>query len=186
MHTPNRLLAALVLLPLLSLATGARVCIEAESAITFEAPMLVVTQAVPPAGIKVISGASNEAYIEIPEGRGNPPAVMTGKAVITLNIPTENAYTIWCRVYWEGECSNSFNVQIDERPVFLLGEDATFKTWHWVRYPVTRTAAPVVLTKGSHTFTFLNREDGVRLDQILLSADKRFVPIELEPVGTKP
>jgi hypothetical protein len=133
-----------------------------------------------------VPGASGREYLEIPEGSGNPPEVKTGKAVFRVDIPADGAYILWCRVYWEGECSNSFTVQIDDRPPFLFGENATFKTWHWVRYPVARTAAPMVLTRGAHTLTFLNREDGVRLDQVLLSADRRFVPVEVEPTGTQP
>ncbi len=177
---------AITFLPLLSLAAGSRVCVEAESATPVEPPMLLIAQASPPEGTKPVDGASAGAYLEIPEGRGNPPKVTTGKATLSLDLPADGAYTLWCRVYWEGECSNSFSVQIDDRPVFLIGEDATFKTWHWVRYPVARTATPIVLAKGPHTLSFLNREDGVRLDQVLLSADKRFVPIDVEPAGSRP
>ena len=69
--------------------------------------------------------------------------------------------------------------------MFLFGEDATYKTWHWVKYPVSRTVKPLNLTEGKHTLTFFNREDGVRLDQILLSADKRFVPMDIEKTGVR-
>ena len=92
---------------------------------------------------------------------------------------------LWCRVWWNGECSNSFTVKIDDQPPFLFGEDATYKTWHWVRYPVSRTAKPIDLTAGDHSLVLLNREDGVRIDQILLSSDKRFVPVDIEKAGVR-
>jgi len=179
-------LFGLGMLPMLSFAAGARVCVEAESAAVVEAPMIKVARAEAAATNKPVSGASGDVYLEIPEGSGNPPALTAGKAVLSLDIPSEGSYILWCRVYWEGECSNSFNVQIDNRPVFILGEDATFKTWHWVRYPVARTAAPIILAQGTHTFSFINREDGVRIDQVLVSADRRFVPVDTEPVGSWP
>ena len=157
-------------------AAGIKICIEAETAEQCEAPMAVVSNG--------IAGASG-LYIEIPEGAGNPPKVEAGKAAFPLEIPEDGLFTLWCRVWWEGECSNSFNVTVDDQPAFLFGEDATYKAWHWVRYPLSRTSAPLRLAKGKHTLTFNNREDGVRLDQVLLSADKRFVPVETEPAGTR-
>ncbi|MDD4101826.1 MAG: hypothetical protein PHU80_04250 [Kiritimatiellae bacterium] len=153
-----------------------KICLEAETAEVIEAPMVLVTN-----GIEGASGA----YLEIPEGVGNPPKVTNGKAVLSFEVPSDGVFTLWCRVWWEGECSNSFTGQLDDDPVFLFGEDATYKVWHWVKYPVARTTAPLRLSKGSHTLTFRNREDGVRLDQILLSADRRFVPVDIEAPGLR-
>lgn len=158
-------------------ARGVKICFEAEAATTVEAPMTVVSNG--------IAGASGP-YLEIPEGAGNPPKVEAGKAVFTVDVPEDGTFTLWCRVWWEGECSNSFTVKIDDQPAFLFGEDATYKAWHWVKYPVARTTPPLKLTKGPHTLAFHNREDGVRLDQVLLSADKRFVPVEIETPGIRP
>jgi hypothetical protein len=132
-----------------------------------------------------VAGASG-AYLTIPEGAGNPPKLMAGRVSFRIDVPQDASYTLWCRVWWEGECSNSFTVGFDDQPPFLFGEDATYKSWHWVKYPVSRTVSLIKLAKGHHTLTFKNREDGVRLDQILLSADKRFVPVDIEPAGTRP
>lgn len=158
-------------------AAGVKICFEAESAERIEAPMALVTNG--------IAGAA-DVYLEIPEGAGNPPKVTAGKAVYAVEVPEEGAFTLWCRVWWEGECSNSFTVNVDDQPAFLFGEDATYKAWHWVKYPVSRTAAPIRLAKGRRTLTFKNREDGVHLDQVILSADKRFVPVDIEPPGNRP
>ena len=176
-----------LLIPVISWATGARVCLEAENASEIELPMIKVTaENSTSAGTnKFVKGASGDCYLEIPEGVGNPPKLNAGKAVFEVELPVDGVYTLWCRVYWEGECSNSFNVQIDDMPIFIFGENATFKIWHWVRYPVSRTAKPVALSKGKHSITFFNREDGVRLDQVILSADKRFVPVDIESSGSR-
>ena len=160
-----------------ALASGCKISFEAETAQTLEVPMVAVSNGV--------AGASG-AYLEIPEGAGNPPKLMAGKAVFSTEIPEDGTFTLWCRVWWEGECSNSFTIGFDDQPTFLFGEDATYKAWHWVKYPVSRTVSPIKLAKGKHTLVFHNREDGVRLDQILLSADKRFVPVDIEPAGTRP
>jgi len=156
---------------------GFKLCFEAESAKSTEMPMAVMTNGVP--------GASG-VYLEIPEGAGNPPKRNEGKAVFEIDLPEDCSLTLWCRVWWEGECSNSFTIGFDDQPTFLFGEDATYKAWHWVKYPVSRTVPLIKLAKGKHTLTFFNREDGVRLDQILLSADKRFVPVDIETTGSRP
>lgn len=157
-------------------ARGLKVCFEAETAKTLESPMGVVSN-----GIEGASGT----YLEIPEGAGNPPKLQSGKATFEIEIPEQGNYTLWCRVWWEGECSNSFTLQFDDQPACLFGEDATYRAWHWVKYPLSRTARRITLTQGKHTLTLLNREDGIRIDQILLSTDTRFVPIEIEQIGTR-
>jgi len=159
-------------------ASGCKICFEAETAQSCELPMAVYTNGV--------AGASGGIYLEIPEGAGNPPKLMAGKATFTVDVPEEGLFTLWCRVWWEGECSNSFTIGFDDQPTFLFGEDATYHAWHWVKYPVSRTVAPIKLGKGKHTLVFHNREDGVRLDQIVLTSDKRFVPVDIEKTGTTP
>ena len=179
MHNMNKFhlaLAVCVLGTYVTQAAGAKICFEAEGSSALELPMAIATNGV--------AGASG-AYLEIPEGAGNPPKVLAGKASFTFDVPDDGLFTLWCRVWWEGECSNSFTVNVDDQPAFLFGEDATYKIWHWVKYPVSRTVAPIKLVKGKHTLVFHNREDGVRLDQVLLSADKRFVPVDMETPGTR-
>ena len=150
---------------------GVKVCWEAESAKILEPPAVRLST-----GCEGASGA----FVEIPEGAGNPPARNEGKAVYEIEISETGSYWLWARVWWNGECSNSFTVTIDDKTPFLFGEDATYRTWHWVKYPVSRMAKPVSLEKGRHTVVFANREDGVRVDQILLSSDRRFVPSGIE------
>ena len=167
-------------------AGGAVVCVEAESAATNEPQMVVVRDDAPPPGVKAVEGASARAYLEIPQGAGNPPSNSAGRAVLALDLPEEGDYTVWLRVWWDDSCGNSFTVQVDGRPAFVMGEDGTYRAWHWVRHPVSRMAAPLRLAAGAHTLTILNREDGARVDQVLLSAEKRFVPVDAEKTGVRP
>lgn len=154
---------------------GTKICFEAESAHRIEEPMCIVSN-----NIGEVSGSA----LSIPEGAGNPPKRCEGAANYTFELETEGAYTLWCRVWWEGECSNSFTVKINDDPAILFGEDATYKVWHWVKYPVARTSAKVNLKAGKNTMRIENREDGIMVDQILFSDDKRFVPVDIEKTGT--
>ncbi len=156
-------------------ASAATVLVEAESAIETETPMACVTNAV--ATGDVGHTASGGAWLSIPEKAGNPPMLEKGFAKFEVEIPSDGGWFLWARVLWDGECSNSFTIQIDDGAPFLFGEDTTFNVWHWVRYPVSRMAKPVTLSKGKHTVIFRNREDGVALDQFLLTTEKRYVPV---------
>lgn len=167
-------------------AIAANICVEAESAVTNEAPMVLVKMETPPPGIKFVGGASGNAYLEVPLGVGKTPKVKAGTAKIKVEIPADGTYTVWLRTYWEGECSNTFLVQIDDRPPFLIGADATFHAWHWVKYPVSKMTPPPTMAKGPHTLTIIHREDGVRLDQLLLASDPRYVPVGIEKAGVSP
>jgi len=153
---------------------NAKVCFEAETFKAIEPPMTVKTNG--------CDGASG-AFLEIAEGVGNPPKLNSGKAEYEVEIPEDGAYILWARVEWNGECSNSFTVMIDGRPPILFGEDMTFHTWHWVKYPVSRMAKPITLEAGKHKITFANREDGVRIDQILLTTNRRYTPMGIEETG---
>ena len=148
--------------------------------------MTVVQAATPPAGLKPMAGASGNAYLEVPLGAGKTPKVKAGTAKITVEVPADGAYTLWLRTCWEGECSNTFQVQIDNQPPFLVGADATYHVWHWVKYPVSKMAPPPTITRGTHTLTVIHREDGVRLDQLLLTSSPRYVPVGIEKAGVSP
>ncbi len=156
-------------------ARGIKICFEAESAKGIEEPMCLVSNEV-----KNISGR----VISIPEKAGNPPKLCKGAATYTFDLPKKGSYTLWCRTWWNGECSNSFTARINDNPPILFGEDATYKAWHWVKYPVSRTSPKINLDAGKHTLKIENREDGIMVDQIILSADKRFVPVDIEKIGT--
>ena len=177
-------LALLAGVPLAARAAPRVIVCEAESAAAVEAPLARVCATNLPAGTTFVADASGGSYLEIPEKAGNPPDLEAGMARFEIAVPADGDYTLWARVYWEGECSNSFTVRIDDGAPFLFGENATYRAWHWVKYPVSRLAAPLRLKRGKHILLFQNREDGVRLDQVILSAEKRFVPVAIETPTT--
>jgi hypothetical protein len=180
-HSPLRLGAAAFAVAVSGLCHGGSIVIEAEAAADVEAPAVTVRFAAPPAGEKAVAGASGDAYLAIPQGGGNPPAVTTGKATYSVTVPAAGNYTLWVRAYWDDSCGNSVGVLINDTAAFML-EDSTYKTWHWVRSPPR--LPQLSLAAGTATLVLHNREDGVRIDQILLTTDRRYVPVDVETATT--
>jgi hypothetical protein len=185
MRTP-----AIFLLGLAAMAGAAPVCFEAEDAQDIAAPIKLVTKAASEEDAACVKGASGGAFLEIPEGAGKPPEVAGGKAVFTFDVPKDGSYYLWARVWWNDGCGNSIAMSIDGAKPFTFGQDATYKCWHWVKSPPR--LSQLKLKAGTHTLTLTNREDGLRIDQILLESNRRFVPIDIEtvtqqaPTGKKP
>lgn len=153
------------------------VCFEAEATTNIVHPMRIAApeKAARPGSADEVSQGK---YVEIPEGAGYPPKVTAGEATWTFEIPAAGRYYLWCRARWDNECGNSISMSIDDAKPFTFGQDATYESWHWVRAP--RRLAQLELTQGTHTLQAKNREDGVRIDQILLVRDKRYVPVGVE------
>lgn len=169
------------------------VCVEAESADTVSAPMRVVDfkKARTNDAITAVKGASADKYLEIPKQRPAVPAdtpadkdcaepPRKGCATITIEIPENGQYYLWGRTWWTDECRNSITVSVDKKPGFTFGDDRTFKCWHWIK-----SLKKLKLTKGKHSLLLKQREPGVRIDQILLTNDRRYVPVGIEDSGKR-
>ena len=179
------LAALLTSFPVLPAAwAGDTICFDAVTAGKIEAPMEIVAASNAPVEFrdKIIKGVSGGTYLEIAQGKGNPPKMTAGMASYTIQIDEEGDYVLWCRTWWLDECSNSFFINVDDANPFVFGEDSTLKTWHWVKAP--SRLKQLTLAKGKHTLTIRNREDGVCLNQILLTHDKSYVPVDVEKVTT--
>ncbi len=173
-------LAAAIALP--GVAAGQTLCFDAVTAGKLEAPMEIESASNAPVELRAFlaKGVPDGTYLTLAQGKGYPPAMTAGMAAFTFTIANAGDYYLWCRTWWLDECSNSFWINIDDAKPFIFGEDSTFKTWHWVRAPLR--LKQLTLAQGTHTLTFRNREDGVYLNQILLTPDKKYVPVDLETV----
>lgn len=133
------------------------------------------TQITAPVQISADESASALTCIEIQQGAG----VTKGSVQYTFQIQKKAVYYIWMRVWWLDSCGNSITVEIDSNKgklkPFTLGQDGTYKKWHWVKAKVR-----LALSEGEHTLLLTNREDGIKIDQILLSSDRRVVPVGIE------
>jgi len=158
----------LLLLLVPSVASAATLCFEAELANDLSYPFEIAE----------VEGASGGLALTIPEGAGSRGAFGkkdTGFASYFVGIPAEGEYSIRMRVRWNGNCSNSAMLKIGQTKPVLVSTK-TFGVWHWV------FAGRGKFSQGTHEIRIQNREDGVWLDEILVSReDLELGPDPLEP-----
>jgi len=148
--------------------------IEAESA-QLSAPLISVADA----------SAQGGLFIEAPESSGNilSPDGGAGTAVFQVNLSSAGTYAIWGLELSPGASSNSFWIQVN---------NGVWQNWTCYRRPgmawtwdrVNGSVDPLLfdLPAGQHTIRLQVREDGTRLDQLILSNDPNFVPATGAPV----
>jgi hypothetical protein len=122
----------------------------------------------------IVSREGNDLLLEIPMNSGKGWYNGTGgEAVYLVSIEKAAKYTLWADAWWTDGCTNCFNVSLNKRAEkrskpFILGNDALYQTWHWVR------GSQYDLAPGLYDLTFFNREDGVKLREIALTTDQDF------------
>jgi hypothetical protein len=136
------------------------------------------------------AAASAGRYIWTPEGTGNlyTSSKNGGQVEYRFNVPTGGDYVIWGRVMAPDSGSDSFYVRVD-------GSEMTWHTrlsdngnWTWDvvsqrNVNDDRNASnPLVyhLSAGTHTLTVKQREDGARLDKILVTRNLNTTAADLE------
>ncbi|MBQ7178554.1 MAG: hypothetical protein IJS08_14160, partial [Victivallales bacterium] len=140
-----------------------------------------VSRFTPPFRQIALPGTASAKVLEILDNAGKPPegkvpSMEYGGAVFQLDIPTTGTYKIWLNVWWEGSCGNTLNVQVgDEKKSITVGNDSKYNQWHWVEVP-----RQYQLTQGPCGIAILNREDGIKLDQVLVTSDLSYVPQGIE------
>jgi len=161
--------AALVLAPLVATGAGSSVCFEAEKG-TLSGQMK--------AGFTVSGGgvtakmqkdikeqASGRNYIGVPEDGNAEKTPIAGSCTIQFTAPAKAKYTVYLRAWWLDSCANSFKLKFDALPELEIGQDTTYKSWHWVKLN-----RPIELDGGAHTLVIKNTEDGALADQFYLTA----------------
>jgi hypothetical protein len=127
------------------------------------------------------SQSAKGTILRIPDLKGVPPEgkdpdLKYGGATYELQIATPVSCKIWVRAWWEGSCGNTVCVRLGENgKILTVGNDGTYDAWHWLEVP-----GKFSLEKGTTTLYLLNREDGIRLDQILLTNDMEYFPQGVE------
>lgn len=106
--------------------------------------------------------------LALPDRRGANDGLGRGRAEIATQAAR---YRPWFRVRWNDSCGNSVGFRVDDRPVQTIGQDSVYRVWHWV------CGTPVDLSDGTHVLGLYGREDGIAVDQVLLSPDESFRPI---------
>lgn len=124
--------------------------------------------------------ASNGKYINLPEAGGaNNQA---GDAEYSFTVSEAGDYIVWGRILAPNGESDSFFLQMNDGPV-LTWLTGTITSWGWGQAPTD--PASFNLAPGTHTLRVKGREDGTKLDQIVITKDPNFVPTGIQiPGGT--
>lgn len=127
------------------------------------------------------SQAAKGTILHVPDNSGVPPSeaaagLAHGGARFELDAPEDLECMVWVRVLWNGSCGNSVFVKVgDDGHPMRVGDDGTYDVWHWVAAPDV-----VRLAKGTNRIYLLNREDGIRFDQMLITDDLSYHPQGIE------
>jgi hypothetical protein len=142
---------------------------EAESG-TVTAPLRVLADA----------GASGGQYVTVAAGNNSQSsAPSNGSTVIPFTVSAAGTYKIWGRAIAPTDSDDSFWVRVDGGSWINWNDIAPGNAWHWANVESDAAGnAPVLvnLAAGAHTITFAYREDGARLDRVLITNDLNLVP----------
>jgi hypothetical protein len=111
------------------------------------------------------------------DSKGSPPA--TGHATIPFSVPVSGSYKVWGRVIAPTDDDDSFWVRVDGGRWIKWNEIPLGSTWHWAPVHDSDAGDGVVvfsLSAGSHTLTVAYREDGTRIDRLLITNQASFTP----------
>jgi hypothetical protein len=124
--------------------------------------------------------ASNGSYVEVLGGNNSTAAAPATEGVLSLafsQTETSASFTIWARVKAATTGDDSFWFKMDGgAPINASLPLGT--AWHWVQIKASgsSTAAKFTLDRGSHTLTIAYREDGAKLDQIIITSNPNYNP----------
>lgn len=142
--------------------------IEAEDG-TLAAPLAAHPQA----------GASGGAVVARLAGASSVGAPGAGRATYRLNLAKPGRYKLWGRFTATSEVANSFWVRIDNGP-WRLWSVVPHAEAYWAPLRTGRgvLALPVLLelAEGPHLLELAGAEAGTRLDVLLLTAARHYVP----------
>lgn len=165
MYRAGGIILAMCLTPLAILAVPVEpttIVLEAEGYADIVEPMRVVRDT---------QEASGGAYLELPLGSGlGWKGEGQGSMAYRVEAEREGEYTIWARVLWRDGCTNAFFLSANNQPKVVIGNDAIFEQWHWVK------GQTLALNKGANQLTFANHSDGTALDKFILTNDPLYVP----------
>jgi hypothetical protein len=128
--------------------------------------------------------ASNGRYLAVADGMNAKKTVAAGgHASLHFDLPVGGRFHIWGRVIAPSSGDDSFWVRLDGGPWLNWNDIAQGNSWHWDQVRNDAAVGPPTfdLSAGPHTLTIAYREDGARLDRLLITDDLGFTPAGSEP-----
>lgn len=110
------------------------------------------------------------------------PGTDYGTVTSTISVPATGTYRVWSRIMsGTAATDNSYLLEVDGGSCFTVGDNNSMATgsWQWVDYSGGSTSTKINLTNlsaGNHTFKMIGREDGVKLDRIIITQDTLCTP----------
>jgi glucose/arabinose dehydrogenase len=135
-----------------------------------------------PFAIGTDTAASADRYISVATGNstGAPPS--NGRAVFTFDVTEAGTYKVWGRVSTPNEGADSFWIRMDEAAFAAWNGIPLGTSWHWDDVDDSQNRALLYdLAPGRHTLTVAYREDGARLDRVLITNRLSFTPTGTGP-----
>jgi hypothetical protein len=132
--------------------------------------------------------ASGHYYVEVAAGNESQSiAPASGHVDIRFSLPQAGTYKVWARVITPTDTDDSLWVKMDGSTWFNWNQIPLGAEWHWddVHEIAGASSTPVTwsLTAGPHTLTIAYREDGARIDRVLITNDEHVVPAGTGPAG---
>ena len=124
------------------------------------------------------SKSSSGKYIWAPNGSG-------GYSQYTFKVTSAGNYIVWGRVLAPDGDSDSFFVSMDGK-ADSLWDVAPSSSWTWDKVNHRGGADPVVynLNSGTHTLLIKQRENGTKLDGIVITKDMNTTPSSISTAST--
>jgi hypothetical protein len=93
-----------------------------------------------------------------------------------FEVVTPGIYYIWLRGYAPNGAGDSLYISLDQQPETLLTGFAP-RIWSWANVTSNGTPVAIEITEpGFHSLSLWQREDGLRLDRILLMTNSGYTP----------
>ena len=139
----------------------------------------------------ILSGYQGSSYLNtLPDTdlRFTHPYTMTSPELqYALNFSTIGTYTIWLRGYAPNGAGDSLYVGLDDQPATTLTGFAP-GAWSWAAKSDNSQESQVTIeitNPGVHILYLWQREDGLRLDRILLTTNSSYNPVGSGPTESE-
>jgi hypothetical protein len=97
-----------------------------------------------------------------------------------INFTTPGTYTVWLRGFTSNAAGDSAYVGLGSEVVSVTGFAPG--QWNWANLTTSGIAATLtVTTSGLYTASVWMREDGLRIDRVLLTTNTNYIPTDFGP-----
>ncbi len=119
------------------------------------------------------SGYAGDSYLQaLPDvGQRLEEAANSPQAQFTVNIQTPGDYTVWARGMAPDAGGDSLLLALDGDGSGNGPLTGFTEAWGWSKLTMDNADASLTLSSGVHELTAAMREDGLRLDKLLLTTD---------------